>query len=299
AALAGSLLARRGDLRRAAKVVEGAWKVQPHPDLAAVYLNLRPGDSAQDRLHRAETLAKLSSWHPEARIALARAALDAREFPRARAALSPLLHERPTVRVCLLMADLEEAENGASGRTREWIARASRAPRDPAWIADGVVSDRWAPMSPVTGRLDAFVWQAPPDVLAAPDSPMDDVVGDLDEEGATAPALAAPEPAREPVAEQPRSSEPPPAASPPAAAPDAAVVAVPVAASLSTVEPPHPATAPTDADPAHTAEPSTAKPNGAHAPAPEPVTFPVEHAPDDPGPDKDDEEKRPRFRLFG
>jgi hypothetical protein len=29
------------------------------------------------------------------------------------------------------------------------------------------------------------------------------------------------------------------------------------------------------------------------------VTFPVEHAPDDPGPDKDGEEKRPRFRLFG
>ena len=302
AALAGSLLARRGDLRRAAKVVEAAWKLQPHPDLAAVYLNLRPGDSAQDRLHRAETLAKLSSWHPEARIALARAALDAREFPRARAALSPLLLERPTVRVCLLMADLEEAENGASGRTREWIARASRAPRDPAWIADGVVSDRWAPMSPVTGRLDAFVWQAPPDVLAAPDIPMDDVVGDLDEEGATAPALAAPEPAREPEAEQPRPSEPPPAAVPAEPSPAATVSAVPVAASLSTVEPPHPAPAPVDADRDRTAAPATAKPNGAHPPAPEPlapVTFPVEHAPDDPGPDKDGEEKRPRFRLFG
>jgi HemY protein len=75
---------------------------------------------------------------------------------------------------------------------------------------------------------------------------------------------------------------------------------VPVAASLSTVEPPHPAPAPADADPVHTAEPGTAKPNGAHAPEPlAPVTFPVEHAPDDPGPDKEAEEKRPRFRLFG
>src|SRR4051794_17645006 len=151
AALAGSLLSRRGDLRRAAKVVEAAWKLQPHPDLADVYLDLRPGDSAQDRLRRAETLARLSSWASEARIALARAAMEAREFARARAALAPLLNERPTVRVCLLMADLEEAENGGSGRTREWIARAARAPRDPVWIADGVVSDRWAPMSPVTG----------------------------------------------------------------------------------------------------------------------------------------------------
>jgi hypothetical protein len=31
----------------------------------------------------------------------------------------------------------------------------------------------------------------------------------------------------------------------------------------------------------------------------EAVTFPVEHAPDDPGPDKDAEPKPPRVRLFG
>jgi HemY protein len=36
-----------------------------------------------------------------------------------------------------------------------------RAPRDPAWVADGVVSERWAPVSPVSGRLDAFEWRAP------------------------------------------------------------------------------------------------------------------------------------------
>lgn len=298
AALAGSLLARRGDLRRAAKVVEAAWKLQPHPDLAAVYLNLRPGDSAQDRLHRAETLARLSSWDPEARIALAGAALDAREFPRARAALSPLLHERPTVRTCLLMADLEEAENGASGRTREWISRAARAPRDPAWIADGVVSDRWAPMSPVTGRLDAFVWQAPPDVLGAPEIPIDDVVGDLDDDGVATPALVGPEPTAAPapaVTVPPREPEAPAAA--PAATPAGAVAPIPVPATLSTVEPPHPApTSDTDGPTV------AAKPNGAHPPAAEhlaPVTFPVEHAPDDPGPDKEGEEKRSRFRLFG
>ena len=46
------------------------------------------------------------------------------------------------------MSDLEQAEHGATGKGREWLARATRAPRDPAWIADGVVSDRWAPISP-------------------------------------------------------------------------------------------------------------------------------------------------------
>jgi HemY protein len=50
------------------------------------------------------------------------------------------------------------------------------------------------------------------------------------------------------------------------------------------------------------AAPTTAKPNGAHTHSGEPlepVTFPVEHAPDDPGPDKDAEAKPSRFRLFG
>jgi HemY protein len=63
--------------------------------------------------------------------------------------------------MCLIMADLERAEHGASGYVAEWLARASRAPHDPAWVADGVVSDHWLPASPVTGRLDAFVWQKP------------------------------------------------------------------------------------------------------------------------------------------
>jgi HemY protein len=176
-------LSRKGDLRRAAKILEAAWRIQPHPDLAEVYLNLRRGDSGLDRLKRAETLSRMSQGSTEGRLAVARAALESREFGRAREALEPLLGERPSMRVCLLMSDLEQAEHGATGRGREWLARATRAPRDPAWIADGVVSDQWAPISPVTGRLDAFVWQAPPDVLVAPELTMsDDVTADLDDE---------------------------------------------------------------------------------------------------------------------
>jgi HemY protein len=191
AALVGRLLSHRGDLRRAAKVIETAWRSQPHPDLAEVYLNLRPGDSALDRLNRAQTLMKLSNGAPEGRLAVARAAMEAREFDRARDALEPLFADRSTMRVCLLMSDLEQVEHGSTGRGREWLARATRAPRDPAWIADGVVSDQWAPISPVTGRLDAFVWQAPPDVLVAPELTMsDDVTADLDDQQRALPIVA-------------------------------------------------------------------------------------------------------------
>jgi HemY protein len=195
AVLAGQILSRRADLRRASKIIEAAWKANPHPDLADAYLGVRAGDSSQDRLRRAETLARLSSWGPESRLALARAALDAREFKQARDVIRPLLSGRVGRRVCLLMAEIEDAEHGPTGRMREWLARATRAPRDAAWIADGVVSDHWAPVSPVTGKLDAFRWEAPPEMITAGSSdilalPDDDA--ELDSEPEPTPALPAP-----------------------------------------------------------------------------------------------------------
>ncbi len=183
AALAGRILGRRLDLRKAGKILEAAWQASPHPDLADIYTHLRAGDSALDRMKRAERLAVLSSWVPEGRIALVRAAIEAREFETARKTLDPLLQEgRPTVRICLLMAELARVEAGSSAGAREWLARAVHAPRDKAWIADGVVSDRWSPISPVSGHLDAFRWETPPELISgAGSSVIDDVVGDLDD----------------------------------------------------------------------------------------------------------------------
>ena len=290
AALAGRLLSRRGDLRRAARIVEAGWKTTPHPELAAVYLNLRPGDSAKDRLRRAETLAKLSMWSPEARLALARAAIEAREFGRARDTLQPLLAERPTMRACLLMADLEQAEHGATGRVREWLARAAHAARDAAWIADGLVSDRWAPVSPITGKLDAFRWEVPPDVLAAPaPSILDDVLADLDDKAEPVGQLAPPVEAAEFAEPKPviTVAEEQPAAAPapePMVEPEPAVAERPSAETAAEIAP----------------APEPAKPNGGAPPhvEPAPVIFPVPHAPDDPGPEGA-ESKRSRFRLLG
>ncbi|KAB1070102.1 heme biosynthesis protein HemY [Methylobacterium planeticum] len=217
AVIAGRLLTRRGDLRKGAKIVEAAWKANPHPDLAKVYLSLRTGDSVRDRLARAETLAKLSSWHPEARLALAQAAYEARAFGQAREALQPLLADRPTVRACLMMARIEEAEHGAgSGRAREWLARAAHAPRDPLWIADGIASETWAPVSPISGRLDAFVWKAPTELLAGPAAPHaeDEAEGAPRRDPvAIAPAhVPAPEPARAPGPNPAPAPTPAPAA---------------------------------------------------------------------------------------
>jgi HemY protein len=304
AALASRLLAQRGDLRRAARIIETAWKSQPHPDLAEVYLNLRNGDSALDRLKRAETLLRISKHDAEGRLTLARAAMDAREFARARMALEPLLADRPPMRICLLMSDLEQAEHGTTGHGREWLARAARAPRDPAWIADGIVSDRWQPISPVTGRLDAFRWEAPPDVLVAPELHRhDDVTADLDDETRVIAAAPAPEePARAPEPEPEPASTPQleAAAAEPAAEPSSPESGESPKSAPAEVSPPtheRDVAKPTLTLVEHVAEPA-AKPDGGAAKnyEPAPVIFPVEHAPDDPGAEDDKPARRGLFR---
>ena len=159
AVLAGRLLAETGEPRKAGKIIETAWRTNPHPDLADVYAHVRISDSARDRLKRIQSLVRQPEGHVEGALALARAALDARELGVAQTALAPLIAS-PTQRVAMLMAELEELI-GDAGRAREWMGRALHARHDPAWTADGFVSERWMPVSPVTGRLDAFQWKVP------------------------------------------------------------------------------------------------------------------------------------------
>ena len=159
-ALAGRLLAEAGEQRKAVRILEAGWRESPHPDIANAYADVVPGASARDRLVRMRLLARLAEAHPESALALANAALEAHEFAEARRSLAPLM-AAPTRRVATLMARIETAEHGDSGLAREWMARAVHAAHDPAWTADGVIAETWMPVSPVTGRLDAFQWRVP------------------------------------------------------------------------------------------------------------------------------------------
>jgi HemY protein len=169
AAIAARLLAARANTPKAIRVVQRTWKLAPHPDLATAYAYARQGDSPHDRLDRVRGLVETTPGDTEAAIALATAAIEARDWDQARRALAPLLESRLSQRVCTLMAKIESEEHGDAGRVREWLARAVNAPRDPAWTADGVVSASWQPVSPVTGALDAFQWRVPVEALETSD----------------------------------------------------------------------------------------------------------------------------------
>ncbi|MFX3680827.1 MAG: heme biosynthesis HemY N-terminal domain-containing protein [Hyphomicrobiales bacterium] len=152
---------RLNEMRRGVKVLETCWRKAPHPDVALAYVNARPGDSALDRLKRARRLEAIKPNTTESSLIVAQMALEAGEFEQARKSVAAVLRNEPRESAFMLMADIEDAETGDQGKVREWLSRAVRAARDPAWTADGIVAEKWAPFSPVTGRIDAFEWKVP------------------------------------------------------------------------------------------------------------------------------------------
>jgi HemY protein len=310
AVLAGKYESEAHQVRRAMRIVETAWLAHPHPDLADAYAHVRLGDSARQRLVRVETLAAKAPGHIEGALAVARAAIDASEFGRAREALAPFI-SAPTQRVAMLMAEIERTEHGDSGRARAWTLRAVRARHDPVWTADGYVSDRWRPVSPVTGRLDAFQWQTP--LAALPSDKTAAIESQESEAKEFNEAMSAPrrvEPPREgaaemaspaaqdnspvdsPVNSPANSPAKPPAAEPAPGSPRVVsprVESAPVSAPPPAPSPPPAEAPPVTAAPLFRARADLARPGAATIP---PV-IPIVRPPDDPG--IDDEPVRDEF----
>ncbi len=278
---AARALFRQNDIKKGAKILEAAWKIEAHPEIGDLYVHARPGDATHDRLVRARKLETMRHNHAESSLAVAKAALDAGELAEARAAAEAAVRMQPREGAYLVLADIEEAETGDEGKVRQLLSKAVRAPRDPAWVADGVVSERWAPVSPVTGRIDAFEWRVPVERL-----------GQLIEDDASprkkAPAIAAPAaPAAAPVQQAAPVATPSPVETAPAIV-EAAPVATP---SPSAAQAQAPTAAPI---------PPAAPNETPTAPAPTPVRF-AEAAPvpDDPGVDPDEAAPtEKRFKLF-
>ncbi len=168
AVVASKALLRHDNLRKAARILETAWKTNPHPEIAEAYVHARVGDTSADRLKRAQRLEKIKPLNAQAYDTVARAALEARKFDLAREKAEASAKLQPCEGIYLLLADIEEAQTGDEARVRHWLAQAVRAPRDPAWTADGYVSETWEPVSPVSGKLDAFEWKVPVEQLSGP-----------------------------------------------------------------------------------------------------------------------------------
>ena len=168
--VAADILYRQHETGKADRLIENLWKKSPHADLASLYLNGE--ERAVDRLKKAKVLAQKNPQSFESCFIVARSAFDAGELQLARDQAEKAVKIAPRESAYLLLADIEEAQSGDQGRVRQWLSLAVRADRDPVWMADGKTFDKWQPVSPISGKLDAVHWQAPsrtPGLTLSPD----------------------------------------------------------------------------------------------------------------------------------
>lgn len=153
--------------RKAVSLIEKTWMKTPHPDLLQPYWDARNASTGLAQVKASETLAQKNPDHIESHIALARAALAAELWGEARKHLEAVGAGdglEPPARVCRMMADLEERENGDLTKAREWLVRAGSAEDDPKWVCGscGNTVSEWTAHCGNCQEFDSYAWGVPP-----------------------------------------------------------------------------------------------------------------------------------------
>jgi HemY protein len=176
AVLAVELLTAAGKQRKAATVVASAWGAAPHPDLVDAFRGMWPSDTPEKRLERfaqmvvGQAAKEDSRGFTEAKLGLARFAVDARDWTAAREHLTAITSGHLSARVCRLWAELEDAENGPGLAARDWLLKAASATSDPAWMCGecGQRSADWAASCSHCQTFDSLEWRATSGPVLAP-----------------------------------------------------------------------------------------------------------------------------------
>jgi HemY protein len=164
AALAAEVHAKTGYKRKAKRVLTNAWGVNPHPDLAAAFAAIEPGETPAERRTRFEALVAANPDHPESRLLQAELALADEDFPAARRALGDLAEREPTTRSLALMAAIERGQGAPEAVVRGWLAKALGASRGPQWVCGRCshIHAMWTPVCEECGGFDTLNWAVPP-----------------------------------------------------------------------------------------------------------------------------------------
>ncbi len=144
------------------KILSSLWKDAPHPEIAAAAKSLVLAEDPKDWLARAKGFMVVSNPdHRETKMALASAALAAREYGEAREYLTAVEKEGATVGTYRLLAELEEVANADAVAARNWILKSTEAAPDPAWVCGscGSISAKWSARCHTCHSFDRMEWR--------------------------------------------------------------------------------------------------------------------------------------------
>jgi HemY protein len=161
AVMAARLAIADGKAKQADKIVKAAWATDPHPDLAAAFAEIAPGETPAERVKRFRPLLAKHAGHPEAKMLEAELQIAAEDFPAARRALGDLAETHPSARTLTIMAAIERGAGAEDRLVRAWLAKAVMAPRGMQWVCDscGHIHAEWRPVCTHCGSFDRLSWQ--------------------------------------------------------------------------------------------------------------------------------------------
>jgi HemY protein len=161
AVMAARLAIADGKVKQADKIVKAAWATDPHPDLAAAFAEIAPGETPAERVKRFRPLLAKHAGHPEAKMLEAELQIAAEDFPAARRALGDLAETHPSARTLTIMAAIERGAGAEDRLVRAWLAKAVMAPRGMQWVCDscGHIHAEWRPVCTHCGSFDRLSWQ--------------------------------------------------------------------------------------------------------------------------------------------
>lgn len=159
---------RGGRVKKAANLIEKAWKAGPHPDLLPLWGKAAPKS-------KSVSAAALYTWYErllgdntssaENQLALAQAAIDCGLWGEARLHLKMAESKRNSKQLYLLYAALEEKAGRSAKTMQDYLQLAANAPADRCWICSetGRTYDQWYAYAMPHGSFNTIVWDYPLD----------------------------------------------------------------------------------------------------------------------------------------
>lgn len=149
-------------VRKASKVLNKIWRLNPTTEIAEAYLNLWPEDNALEKVQRMETLALTNGKNPSVNnLILADLYCKAKLWAKAKSEFEIFLINNPaTKKMAKTIAYYEKNANNNEMAATNWKKKTTECMSDSIWICDvcGHMSSKWHPYCKKCDEVGSFNW---------------------------------------------------------------------------------------------------------------------------------------------
>jgi len=158
---AARLYIEQDDKRNAENILTAVWKTAPNAEIADVIAELYPHESSAETFRRLKKIAHSAPDYSESDHLLARAAIDAEQWPDARRALeNTLSSDKASKTTYYLLALLERKQKSDKEASDKLIEKSRMAPADNHWLCSSCrkIPTHYLPICQNCGEFDKINW---------------------------------------------------------------------------------------------------------------------------------------------